>query len=313
MGSSAWLARMVAVCAVTALAGGALAVAPAIADTRGAPALSVATPAAVRGDVVLTCLRIKIVGVSAGGRATVTVTGPKQSNRKKAKKYSKVIDRSTTLQVRLGVYQVTSAIVSATGGTDVPTVATKTLRVRKNRCTGFTVHYRFVASVQPVPVACGAVGGTGPGGGKIFYVDMTRPSGSQCFEAAPNTWEGGSEDPYIEWCNNTSTSITGTFGTGIGTGKANTDNMVAGCTSGAANRVRAYNGGSVMWSLPSKDELNALYAQRTTVGGFDESIFYWSSSQDDAIRAWGQSFGGLVNQSELDKSSVQVVRPVRAF
>ncbi len=314
MGKSSTLARLVAVCAVTA-AVGALAGAPVSAKAPDAPPSSVATPAAVggdgvtpRGDMVFTGLRIRVAGVTAGGRASVKVTGPSQRSRA-AKGYSKVIYRSTTLQVRPGVYWVTPSTVSATGGTDVPKVATKMLRVRKNKLTGFTVRYRFVASVP----ACGIVGGTGPGGGKIFYVDMTRPSGSQCFEVAPNTWDGGSEDPGIEWCNNTSTPITGTFGTGIGTGKANTDNMVAECTSSAANRVRAYNGGSVTWSLPSKDELNALYAQRTTVGGFTESIFYWSSSQSDASDAWCESLGGINDQTTLSKSNAQLVRPVRAF
>ncbi len=59
MDKSAWLARMVAVCAVTALAGGALVVASANADTRGAPALSVATPAEGRelNGTVLLALR----------------------------------------------------------------------------------------------------------------------------------------------------------------------------------------------------------------------------------------------------------------
>ncbi len=40
--------------------------------------------------------------------------------------------------------------MAATGGTDVPTVATKKLRVKKNKLTGFTVSYLFVASVPVV-------------------------------------------------------------------------------------------------------------------------------------------------------------------
>jgi hypothetical protein len=48
--------------------------------------------------------------------------------------------------------------------------------------------------------------------------------------------------------------------------------------------------------LPSKDELNALYAQRTVVGGFAAED-YWSSSQFDAVIAWNQYFdvGGQFN------------------
>ncbi len=262
---------------VTVLAGGALVVAPANADTPAAPALSVATPpdtSVVSGDVVttrgearVTCLRITIAGVSPGGRATVRVTGPNQRSRaaRVGKRYSKVIHRSRTLLVVPGVYRVTSRSVAVTGGTDVPKVATKTLRVRKNHCTGFTVRYRFVASLTPTPVSCSAyaVGATGPGGGKIFYVDMSRPSGSQCFEAAPDGWNGVA-DPTAEWCSNTSDSLDGTFGTAIGTGKTNTANMVAAvlpepCSSGAGFMAYNYsNGAANSWFLPSEAELNQL-------------------------------------------------------
>ncbi len=335
MGKSVWLARMVAVCAVTALAGSALVVAPANADTRGAPALSVATPAAVRGDVVTTRgeavstgLRITIAGVSPGGRASVRVTGPNQRSRA-AKRYSKVIHRSTTLRVVPGVYRVTSRSVAATGGTDVPRVVTKTLRVRKNRLTRFTVRYQFVASC-----AAYAVGDTGPGGGKIFYVDMTRSVGSQCFEAAPNTWSGGA-DPSAEWCSNTLNLLVGTFGTAIGTGKTNTANMVAAvspgpCSSGAGFMAYNYsNGASNSWFLPSQDELNQLckYArgQSTTVadqavvcnasgslqGGFAAG-YYWSSSQSNATNAWTQYFGNG-SQYTGPKNFTDRVRPVRAY
>ncbi len=337
MGKSVWLVRLVAVCAVTALAGGALVVAPANADTRGAPALSVATPAAVRGDVVTTRgeavstgLRITIAGVSPGGRASVRVTGPRQRSRaaRVAKRYSKVIHRSTTLRVVPGVYRVTSRSVAAIGGTDVPKVATKTLRVRKDRLTGFTVRYQFVASC-----AAYVVGDTGPGGGKIFYVDMTRPSGSQCFEAAPNTWSGGA-DPSAEWCSNTLNLLVGTFGTAIGTGKTNTANMVAAvspgpCSSGAGFMAYNYsNGAANSWFLPSSDELNQLckYArgQSTTVadqdvmcnssgslqGGFAAGR-YWSSSQGSPVSAWSQFFFG--SQTPIFKGDALLVRPVRAF
>ncbi len=352
MGSSAWLARMVAVCSVTALAGGALVVTPANADTRGTPALPVATPdtSAVRGDVVttrgeavLTCLRITIAGVSPGGRAFVTVTGPNQRSRaaRVGKRYSKVIRRSRTLLVVPGVYRVTSRSVAVTGGTDVPKVATKKLRVRKNRCTGFTVRYQFV----PAPTACetATVGATGPGGGKIFYVDMSRSVGSQCFEAAPDAWNGG-DDPAAAWgCEVTPIPVAAA--TGIGTGEANTTAIVAGCnTPGiAAGLADTYAGGSQTdWFLPSQDELNQLckYAYAYTSAGVaitgGQSVapaqqaadciitspnilqsgfaaaYYWSSSQYNAIGAWSQDF---VNgrQGFDNKVSSFPVRPVRAF
>ncbi len=334
MGKSSILTRLVAVCAASAVAGGVLAGAPVSAQAPdvasssiAAPNTAVASPAPVggdgvtsRGDLVFTGLRIKVVGVTAGGRAFVKVTGPKQSTRKKAKKYSKVIYRTTTLRVRPGVYRVTSAPVSATGGTDVPKVTTKKLRVRKNKLTGFTVRYTFVAST-PVTCATGGgafdtcvVGDTGPGGGKVFYVNPTDALGSNYMEAPPNTWNGGSADPAIEWCNDTETLIGGTFGTAIGAGAANTTLMVGVCTSGAANSVRAYSAAGApagSWSLPSKDELDQLYINRVTVGGF-AADGYWSSSQVDADRAWVQAFDDGF-QLEDNKFNTSLVRPVRAF
>ncbi len=331
MDKSAWLARLVSVCAVTVLAGGALVVAPANADTRGATALSVATPdtSAVRGDVVttrgeavLTGLRITIDGVSPGGRANVTVTGPNQRSRaaRVGKRYTKVIHRSATLRVRPGVYRVTSSSVAATGGTDVPKVAIKTLRVRKNRLTGFTVRYHFVASA---PAACSAyaVGATGPGGGKVFYVASSPQSWGCYMEAVvagmTPAWDDANVGFGYIWCVGPGQENNVTTATAIGAGKVNTDNMLAAgagaCTSGAATSVRAYTGGlgAGSWSLPSKDELDELYVQREMVGGF-AAADYWSSSQDDAILAWGEALNKGF-QGTVSKDNSLHVRPVRAF
>lgn len=157
------------------------------------------------------------------------------------------------------------------------------------------------------------VGDTGPVGGRVFYVKETNATGSSYMEAAPNTWNGGAVDPLIAWCSKTKKTVLGTFRTAIGTGKANTDLMVAGgaCNSGAANRVRAYTGGGVSWFLPSKDELDVLNSQRTVVGGF-AADYYWSSSQFGARNAWSQSF--LNGLSSLDSKVFTLrVRPVRDF
>ncbi len=156
------------------------------------------------------------------------------------------------------------------------------------------------------------VGDTGPGGGIVFYVNEANATGSRYLEAAPSGWNTGA-DPTIAWCSNTSTAITGAFGTVIGTGKANTDLMVAvgACTSGAANSVRGYPGGGVSWFLPSLDELNQLYLEKDVVGGF-AAVGYWSSSQVDAGSAWYQFFVGGAQYVVLTDGSLHV-RPVRAF
>jgi hypothetical protein len=92
--------------------------------------------------------------------------------------------------------------------------------------------------------------------------------------------------------------------------------MLRGCTYGAANAAAAYNGGGKSdWHLPSRDELNQLYLQKTTVGGFEASA-YWSSSEYDAA---GFAFASLVryfntgNWYASNKVNSTYVRPVRAF
>jgi hypothetical protein len=79
----------------------------------------------------------------------------------------------------------------------------------------------------------------------------------------------------------------------------------------AAVAARAYRGNSFTdWYLPSKDELNALYLQRTTVGGLAGG--YWSSSEERNSHAWGQDFNNG-SQGAGDKFLGNVVRPIRAF
>ena len=70
------------------------------------------------------------------------------------------------------------------------------------------------------------------------------------------------------------------------------------------------------WYLPSKFELNLLYAQKSVVGGF-VIVSYWSSteSKSNSYRAWLQSFlnGTQDSNSSFNKSHPHRVRAVRAF
>ena len=164
-----------------------------------------------------------------------------------------------------------------------------------------------------------AVGDIGPGGGVIFYKDLTRAVGSQYFEAACAGWSdgtcGGSDltDPTAQWgC--FGTLIAGADGTNIGTGEKNTTDIVTGCpTVGIAAR-RAKNlvlGGQSDWFLPSKNELNQMYIRRTAIGGFSPD-FYWSSSEFSDSSPWGQHFS-FNEQYDQNKVITYYVRPVRAF
>jgi hypothetical protein len=174
------------------------------------------------------------------------------------------------------------------------------------------------------------VGQTGPGGGTVFFA-ATTPFAcgptlvAMCsyLEAAPSGWNTGA-DPSISWAtnvNNNQTTVVPGVGarqTAIGTGFRNSDAIVAQtgnvAASSAAVAARAYRGnGLTDWYLPSKDELNELRAERTTVGGFQDGN-YWSSTETNtrADLSWRQVFGNNF-QNDGFKSATDSVRPIRAF
>ncbi len=154
------------------------------------------------------------------------------------------------------------------------------------------------------------IGDTGPAGGKIFITPSTFGNTTgEYFEAAPDDL-----DFTTTWCSNT-TTLLGASGTAIGTGQSNTDKMLLICKSGAAFSASAYRCETSPiysdWFLPSKDELNEMYLNRASIGGFAIG-HYWSSSEVNADYAWNQNFnnGYQIASSKVDSI---YVRPVRAF
>jgi hypothetical protein len=167
-----------------------------------------------------------------------------------------------------------------------------------------------------------ALGGTGPGGGKIFYYSeagFTMTDNNQVchyLEAAPD------ELPTeLKWASSgySSTDISGT-GTAIGTGRKNTALILAtDANAPAAKACTDYRGPNNLtdWFLPSKDELNQLYTNRTYVGNMGIN-WHWSSSQNlNYSYAWSQRFSDgsqYGNASFGDyKNYTFSVRAVRAF
>ena len=119
----------------------------------------------------------------------------------------------------------------------------------------------------------------------------------------------------IQWYNNFFIN-TGASGTAIGTGLSNTNTIItspgATATSYAAGLARAYTGGGYTdWYLPSKDELNKLYLNRSAIGGF-ASYYYWRSTEYVYSRAWYQSFDDG-DQIQAMKDVTYYVRAIRAF
>lgn len=142
------------------------------------------------------------------------------------------------------------------------------------------------------------------GGGIIFYLDGTGQHGliaATADQSASALW--GCYGILI-----------GGTATAIGTGQANTTAIINGCnTAGIAARIcddLVLNGYSD-WFLPSKDELNQMYAQRTVIGNL-EYRSYWSSSEESVNYAWFQYFNGS-NQFNDPKNTNYFVRAVRAF
>jgi len=151
-------------------------------------------------------------------------------------------------------------------------------------------------------------------GGLIFYVDGTGVHG---LIAAPTN-----QGDWIQWYNG-SYIATGATATAVGTGLANTKQIVTAQGEGsyaAKLCVDLVIGAYSDWYLPSLGELNLMYynigpLSLTNVGGFSRD-YYWSSSEYDSYYAWHKNFGsGGDSSSEYDyfKNFTLAVRAVRAF
>ena len=128
----------------------------------------------------------------------------------------------------------------------------------------------------------------------------------------------------IRWYNG-SYVTTGATGTVIGTGATNTTTIISEQgpteTSYAAGLARAYTGGGhTDWFLPSKDELNKMYLNKSTIdatansnsGSGFASAYYWSSTEYGSNGAWDQDFDDGY-QANYYKIHPDRVRAVRAF
>jgi hypothetical protein len=143
-------------------------------------------------------------------------------------------------------------------------------------------------------------------GGIVFYIDNSGKHG--LIAAAADLSKSTS------WWNG---SFIATSANSVADGSANTTKIITaqGNTgSYAAKLCRDYRGGSYSdWFLPSKDQLNMLYSQKTLIGGFTDDI-YWSSTEFDVGDAWVQYF--LDGTQHLDNTSDGATvgtRAIRAF
>jgi hypothetical protein len=195
------------------------------------------------------------------------------------------------------------------------------------------------------------LGETGPGGGKVFYVNL---SGFNCgptlaltcnyLEFAPASWN--SSDGFFNFATaaNKNTSVNPANGitadtnpnntiTGIGLGFINSNNIVAqgnGLTT-AAGKARAYTGGGLNdWYLPTYGEITQLCKyvsgqvgtpDSTRCAGIASSVFglatgsYWTSSERNSGNAWLLNFNptySIADYTQVKDANINV-RPIRAF
>jgi len=155
-----------------------------------------------------------------------------------------------------------------------------------------------------------AIGAPGPARGVVFYDKGEVSDGWRYLEMAPDTTER-----LLPWGFQGSLASTRTA---VGSGRTNTEALVI--DSPDMGTAATYCAQLVVqdfsdWFLPSKDELDLLYTSlaRNGTGTFlREGYGYWSSSEYDERRSWGQGFSNGV-QGRVEKAELLAVRAIRAF
>ncbi len=161
-------------------------------------------------------------------------------------------------------------------------------------------------------------------GGVVFYILQSGDTGYIAGETHGLIAAVQDQSFVIRWDNGSYVTTEAT-GTAIGTGSANTTAIISAqgppVTSYAAGLAGAYTGGGYTdWFLPSKDELNKMYLNRSTInttaaansGSDFTNDVYWSSTEYSSSNAWGQ-YIYLGTQGTTNKNYPGRVRAVRAF
>jgi hypothetical protein len=159
-----------------------------------------------------------------------------------------------------------------------------------------------------------SIGELGPAKGIVFYDKGEYSNDWRYLEMAPvETQVPLQWGAFEHFVSNTSSEI--------GMGLQNTENIVASLeVLEEKGRAAQYCSELVVngysdWFLPSKNELDQIYWQ---LAFKDPSKFlgtgygYWSSTEFDEEKAWGQGFSAGV-QGRIEKFDIFLVRAIRAF
>ena len=178
-------------------------------------------------------------------------------------------------------------------------------------------------------------GDTGPAGGLVFYDKGSVSEGWRYLEAAPTdiAVSGTYIYGYYRTDPNGSPVLIGATATAVGTGQANTTDLVNAMSSNAYIDAFSFQSTSTTasyaaklcdilvidtfedWFLPSKEELNLMYTNLKSNGwgGFTTTGFYWSSSEVSSMGASARIFDSTGNQADNNRSSPGHVRAIRSF
>jgi hypothetical protein len=174
------------------------------------------------------------------------------------------------------------------------------------------------ASAAITPIGTYALGDTGPGGGKVFYVASTPFACGATLGKSCKYLEVSPTGLWNPWCVGTlaTTSPVVAFSSAIGAGYWNTNKMLADCTSGLAYDARATVRNLLTdWYLPNTGEWNAMYAERVMLGFFIDGQGYLAS--EDATTASAKELVGAdgtwVTFSKISTHGAIHSRAIRAF
>lgn len=184
--------------------------------------------------------------------------------------------------------------------------------------TGYGEEYAFTTQADKVYY----IGEEGPAGGTVYYDKGFYSDGWRYLELAPAGWAGAT-DPWVDLEWGCYEIFVGGTSPDIGTGKENTDLILAkGCADADTPVQLAANAtinGYDDWFLPSRDELSAIYHNLFNLGpNFHYTygllaLTYTTSSELDAKSTWGVAFGDGSNTQNLKILATIAVRPVRRF
>jgi hypothetical protein len=204
----------------------------------------------------------------------------------------------------------TSTITGLTAGV--------TYHVRSYATNSVGTSYGTVQTFMATPTAIIPAVGDSYGGGVVGYVYQNGDPGYTS-NNIPVLITSTAPQGFTRWYNG-SNITTGATAATLGSGFTNTNTIIsvqgAVATSYAAGVAKAHNGGGYNdWYLPSQDELNKLYINRSTIGGFANTMnYFWTSTESGTNTAKMQNFlfGGAITDFAKSASGgyVRAVRSV---